>query len=74
VPTIAGTFTPNNPLSVFDGQSLAGTWRMTVQDFAGGDTGTLVEWCLAPAEGLSSAIFSDGFESGDSSAWSATVP
>ncbi len=73
-PTIAGTFTPNNPLSVFDGQSLAGTWRMTVQDFAGGDTGTLVEWCLAPAENLLESIFADGFEGGNTGAWSATVP
>ena len=48
VPTILGTFTPNNPLSAFDGQSLAGTWRLTASDNVGTDVGTLTEWCLAP--------------------------
>ncbi len=43
---IDGTFTPNNPLSVFAGQTLANTWRMTARDLVGTDTGTLSEWCL----------------------------
>lgn len=38
---------PDN-LSVFSGVNMMGTWRMTVSDSAGGDTGTLVEWCLFP--------------------------
>ncbi len=70
VPTIAGTFSPNNPLSAFDGQNLAGTWRITVSDNAGADLGTLTEWCLAPTTSLPAAIFSDGFESGNTSVWS----
>ena len=70
VPTILGTFSPNNPLSAFDGQTLAGTWRITVSDNAGADLGTLNEWCLAPATNLPPSIFSDGFESGNTSAWS----
>jgi hypothetical protein len=74
VPAIAGTFSPNNPLSAFDGQNLAGTWRITASDHAGIDTGTLNEWCLAPASNLAEELFSDGFESGDTSAWTATVP
>jgi subtilisin-like proprotein convertase family protein len=41
---------PNNPLSGFDTQSFAGTWELTVQDSAGGDTGTLREWCLVPTQ------------------------
>ena len=45
-PTIDGTFIPNNPLSIFDGEALAGTWRLTAADFAGGDTGTVLEWCV----------------------------
>jgi subtilisin-like proprotein convertase family protein len=46
VPTINGTFIPNNPLSVFDGESLNGTWKLTVIDSAPEDVGTLNEWCL----------------------------
>jgi uncharacterized repeat protein (TIGR01451 family) len=48
VPTIAGTFSPNNPLSAFDGQDLSGVWRMTVSDHFNPDSGTLTRWCLRP--------------------------
>jgi subtilisin-like proprotein convertase family protein len=48
-PAIGGTFSPNNPLSVFDGEDLAGTWTMNVSDNAGQDLGMLNEWCLLPA-------------------------
>jgi subtilisin-like proprotein convertase family protein len=48
VPTIAGTFRPNNPLSAFAGQSLNGAWQLTASDRATPDAGTLVEWCLIP--------------------------
>ena len=37
---------PIQPLSAFDGEDLAGTWRINVSDNAGGDTGTLDEWCV----------------------------
>ncbi len=73
-PTISGTFSPNNPLSAFDGQALNGTWRLTAQDFAGIDTGTVTEWCLAPATALAAGIFSDGFESGQLNLWSGFTP
>ncbi len=46
VPTISGTFTPNNPLSGFDGQSLAGNWTLRVADRRNQNTGTFNEWCL----------------------------
>jgi len=49
VPTIAGTFRPNQVLSAFNGVSLAGTWRLNVSDRAGSDTGSLVRWCLLPS-------------------------
>lgn len=39
---------PNDPLSAFDGISLAGTWVVTVSDNAGADLGTLDRWCLEP--------------------------
>ncbi len=44
VPTIDGSFIPNNPLSVFDGENTMGIWELTVSDNAGGDTGTLNSW------------------------------
>jgi len=47
-PTIDGTFSPNNPLSAFDGEDLAGTWIINASDHVTADTGTLVTWCLRP--------------------------
>ena len=44
LPAIGGSFTPNNPLSVFNGESTMGDWTITVSDNAGGDTGTLNSW------------------------------
>ncbi|WP_432410227.1 proprotein convertase P-domain-containing protein [Rasiella sp. SM2506] len=46
VPTIAGSFIPNEALSVFDGISTLGTWTLNVSDNGGGDTGTLNAWSL----------------------------
>ena len=45
-PAIQGTFSPNNPLSAFNGEGFSGDWQLTAVDHASGDTGTLVEWCL----------------------------
>lgn len=46
-PTINGTFTPNNALSAFDGQSSTGTWTLTVNDYyTSADAGTLNSWSL----------------------------
>ncbi len=72
-PAISGTPSPNNPLSAFDGQNGSGTWRITVSDNAGIDTGTLVRWCVSPAS-ATTPLFQDGFESGNTSTWSSTVP
>ena len=74
-PAISGDLTPNVPLSFFDGAALDGTWTIHAQDFAGGDTGTLLTWCLVPAVTFTPGLpFNDGFESGDTSAWSAAQP
>ncbi len=47
-PAISGTQSPNNPLSAFDGENIAGTWTLSVADNAGTDVGTLNSWCLNP--------------------------
>jgi subtilisin-like proprotein convertase family protein len=36
-----GSFKPDQALSVFNGKSLNGTWKLRIQDAASGDTGTL---------------------------------
>lgn len=43
-PTINGSFIPNNPLSVFDGESTMGVWEMTVSDVESAFSGTLNSW------------------------------
>ena len=40
VPTINGSFIPNNLLSIFDGESTLGLWELTVSDVASPDPGT----------------------------------
>ena len=39
-------YTPNNPLSAFNGENSSGTWTLTISDNASGDTGTLVSWSI----------------------------
>lgn len=36
----SGNYSPNNPMSAFDGQNADGTWVINVSDGGGGDTGT----------------------------------
>jgi subtilisin-like proprotein convertase family protein len=46
-PAINGTLVPNNPLSVFDGESPNGTWVLTVTDaYPTSDGGTLNGWSV----------------------------
>ncbi|MBT8143392.1 MAG: thrombospondin type 3 repeat-containing protein [Gammaproteobacteria bacterium] len=52
-------------MSAFNGQSLAGTWRLFVSDNAGSDTGQVDEWCLLPT--FSGGADSDGDGVPDSS-------
>lgn len=66
---IKGRFKPNHPLRSFDGELLSGTWRLWVDDLAPEDTGSLNKWCLSFLTG-EPPLFADGFESGDTSAWS----
>jgi Ca2+-binding RTX toxin-like protein len=46
LPSIFGDFSPNNPLSAFDGEDLGGTWRLTVVDHETGESGSLDQWGL----------------------------
>lgn len=40
---------PNtNLLATFDGVNINGTWTLTIDDFAAGDIGSLVQWCVIP--------------------------
>ncbi|MDX1997347.1 MAG: proprotein convertase P-domain-containing protein [Thermoanaerobaculia bacterium] len=72
-PTTGGTFRPTSPLSAFDGQSSPGTWTLTINDTASGDSGVLQSWsveiCIENTQ-----VFADGFNAGNTSAWSSTVP
>jgi subtilisin family serine protease len=50
-----GTFRPEAPLSAFAGQRTNGTWTLTIQDKAGGASGTLLSWSLAFDQAAGSA-------------------
>ena len=55
-PAITGNAPGGDPpntslLAAYDGQSSLGTWTLTATDAAGGDTGTLLEWCLTITAG-----------------------
>ena len=41
-----GSYRPDEALSVFDAEALAGTWTLNVADIASTDTGTLNSWAL----------------------------
>jgi hypothetical protein len=51
----AGTYSPNNPLSAFDGENADGTWTLSVTDWAGADTGTLNNFALVFSTGCPTA-------------------
>lgn len=57
---------PGTNLGQFNGQDGTGEWMLCVGDSAGGDTGAV---CHFDMTDIDSSIFSDGFESGDTSAW-----
>ena len=42
----SGDYAPANPLSVFDGEDINGTWNLVFVDFYNGDTGTVNSWSL----------------------------
>jgi subtilisin-like proprotein convertase family protein/uncharacterized protein YvpB len=48
---IAGIFTPNEPLSNFDGENITGAWTLDVSDHGPDDLGALRGWCMAATIG-----------------------
>jgi subtilisin-like proprotein convertase family protein len=46
VPALGGGLVPDGLLGAFQGESLAGTWRLSISDEAPQDVGRLVSWCL----------------------------
>ncbi|MCP3959330.1 MAG: hypothetical protein GY719_15875 [bacterium] len=73
-PTDGGTYQPANPLSAFIGEDSAGTWTLTINDNAGQDAGQLDSWSLEICVEDDGGIFSDGFESNDTTGWSNQQP
>ncbi len=45
-PPNGGNYAPEEPFSIFDGESLAGTWTLTVEDDAFQDGGSIESWNL----------------------------
>lgn len=43
---VVGTFSPNENLSTLNAKSALGNWKLELQDFAAGDTGTLNSWSI----------------------------
>ncbi|MCH9680172.1 MAG: proprotein convertase P-domain-containing protein [Deltaproteobacteria bacterium] len=43
---IEGNVQPEGTLTLFDGEAAGGNWTLQITDDAGGDTGTLDEWCV----------------------------
>lgn len=72
-PITGGTFQPSNPLSAYIGQASAGTWTLTINDNESGDSGVLQSWGLEICI-ENNDLFADGFETGNTSAWSSVVP
>ncbi|KAB2951882.1 MAG: fibronectin type III domain-containing protein, partial [Thermoanaerobaculia bacterium] len=67
-PAGAATFT-----SIFGGTDPNGTWNLFLVDDAGGDSGSLAQWCVA--FGAADPMpFLDGFETGNTSRWSSAIP
>jgi len=46
-PAISGIYKPDEPLNIFDGMPLSGTWSLIISDNNKSDAGRLNDWCLA---------------------------
>ena len=52
----SGSYAPENALSAFNGQNLAGTWTLSISDSAGLDTGSIGGWTLSATVPAPSAM------------------
>jgi subtilisin-like proprotein convertase family protein len=73
-----GSFRPEQPLADLNGQPGSGDWIFKVIDDAGIDTGAIESWQLQltvnePCDEVG-LVFRDGFEGGDTTAWSQSAP
>jgi subtilisin-like proprotein convertase family protein len=74
-PPFTGSFRPEQPLSALNGRPVQGSWTLHVADDTVGQMGMLNGWQLrVRIDEPCGALFEDGFESGDTAAWSAAVP
>lgn len=46
LPPFSGSFSPDESLSILNGRTQTGTWRLEVADVAGGDVGSLLSWSM----------------------------
>lgn len=56
-----GLYKPITPLSNLDGQSLAGTWTLEIQNIGGSGTGTLNSWSISADTQQTPTDLSSGF-------------
>ncbi len=63
----AGEYRPVGSLASFNGQSVAGTWRLNVSDNAGADVGTVARWavCIVAEDTACPADFNADTTPGD---------
>jgi ELWxxDGT repeat protein len=62
---------PSQSLAAFDGDALAGTWVLSVEDTAAGHFGVLRGWCLDAHTDL---VFAEDFESSSFGGWGQIAP
>ncbi|QXP80528.1 MULTISPECIES: reprolysin-like metallopeptidase [Winogradskyella] len=51
-----GTYAPDSPLSVFDGESINGDWNLAFVDYYTGDTGVVNSWSIEICEEASLSV------------------
>src|SRR5262249_54889634 len=59
-PPFTGTFKPDTPLSELNGLDPNGTWKLSIQDAAALDTGTLLNWSLQLTTGTVTTSIAPG--------------
>ena len=60
VPSLSGTFAPEEPLGAFQTESPTGTWTLEVNDVAINDVGSIDDWALIISTGALQGVFRAG--------------